>query len=98
MNWLLLRGLAREQRHWGRFPDALRSQLPDDQVFCLDLPGTGTEHQRKSPLEIAGIARDVRARFAGLRAQHPGPWRLLAVSLGGMVAMQWCADHRHAGR
>ena len=93
MNWLLLRGLAREQRHWGRFPNTLREQIPGDQVFCLDLPGTGTEHRRRSPAGIAGIMEDTRARFLALRGQHPGPWRLLGVSLGGMVAMQWCKDH-----
>jgi pimeloyl-ACP methyl ester carboxylesterase len=91
MNWLLLRGLAREQRHWGRFPALLGAQLPGDRVFCLDLPGTGTEHQRQSPASIAGITADLRARFLALKAQHPGPWRLLGVSLGGMVAMHWCA-------
>lgn len=93
MNWLLLRGLAREQRHWGRFPALLAAQLPGDQVFCLDLPGTGTEHRRSSPASIAGISEDLRRRFLALREQHPGPWRLLGVSLGGMVAMHWCAAH-----
>jgi pimeloyl-ACP methyl ester carboxylesterase len=91
MNWLLLRGLAREQRHWGRFPALLGAQLPGDRVFCIDLPGTGTEHRRKSPASIAAITADTRARFLALQAQHPGPWRLLGVSLGGMVAMHWCA-------
>jgi pimeloyl-ACP methyl ester carboxylesterase len=93
MNWLLLRGLAREQRHWGRFPDVLRVQLPGHRIFCLDLPGTGTEHARESPLSVSGIAEDVRERFLALRARHEGSWGAVAVSLGGMVAMRWCADH-----
>ena len=60
MNWLLLRGLAREQRHWGRFPALLSAKLPGDRVFCLDLPGTGTEHRRKSPASIAAIPVGLR--------------------------------------
>jgi pimeloyl-ACP methyl ester carboxylesterase len=93
MNWLLLRGLAREQRHWGRFPEVLRARLPGDGVHCLDLPGTGSEHARQSPGSIRAIAADVRARWLALREQHGGPWSLCAISLGGMVAMQWCGDH-----
>ena len=89
--WLLLRGLAREQRHWGRFRDELAQALPDAVVHCLDLPGSGTEHGRSSPANIAGIVQDLRARWQTL--PHDGPWGLLAVSLGGMVAMEWCAAH-----
>ena len=92
-NWLLLRGLAREQRHWGRFPQIFSAQLPGVQIHCLDLPGPGTEHRRKSPLSIAGITDDLRGRWLGLREKNPGPWNLLAQSLGGMVAMDWAGRH-----
>lgn len=91
MNWLLLRGLAREQRHWGDFLPILGARLEGDGVHCLDLPGTGTEHSRQSPASIAGIAEDLRQRWQALRVVRPGPWGLIAASLGGMVAMQWCA-------
>ena len=90
-SWLLLRGLAREQRHWGEFVPALRRALPLSQVHCLDLPGAGTEHGRRSPLRIRNIAEDVRERWRKL--DSPSPWGLIAVSLGGMVAMEWCAAH-----
>jgi pimeloyl-ACP methyl ester carboxylesterase len=90
MNWLLLRGLAREQRHWGDFPDILRARLAGDVVHALDLPGAGTEHARRSPGSIAAITRDVRGRWLLLRERHEGPWSVVAASLGGMVAMEWC--------
>src|SRR5262249_53999057 len=48
----------------------------------------GTENGRQSPVSVRAIAEDVRARWPG-----GGEWGLCAVSLGGMVAMQWCADH-----
>ena len=91
VDWLMLRGMAREQRHWGRFPEALRASLGGDRLHCLDLPGTGTEHARGTPASIRGIKDDVRARWLQLKAQQPGPWGLIAISLGGMVAMRWCA-------
>ncbi len=59
----------------------------------LDLPGAGTEHARRSPFTIAAIAEDLRARWKVLDAAGKGPWGLLGMSLGGMVAMQWCAAH-----
>lgn len=93
MDWLLLRGLSREQRHWGAFPDILRQKLPGATLHFLDLPGAGTEAHRPSPVTVRGIMEDVRARWLPLRAANKGPWGLLAMSLGGMVAMQWCADH-----
>ncbi len=87
--WLLLRGLAREQRHWGEFRQALEGQ--GAQVLCLDLPGAGTERGRKSPASIPAIAEDVRRRWLALRGEER--WGVCAISLGGMVAMQWCAAH-----
>jgi pimeloyl-ACP methyl ester carboxylesterase len=91
--WLLLRGLTREARHWGSFPAALERALPGARAFTLDLPGIGTERHRPSPSTISGIADDLRARWAELRASSDRPWRLLAMSLGGMVAADWCARH-----
>ena len=93
MQWLLLRGLAREQRHWGRFPEVLRARLAGDGVHCLDLPGTGSEHARPSPSSIGAIAADVRRRWLPLCEEHSGPWGLCAISLGGMVAMEWLGRH-----
>ncbi len=89
---LLLRGLAREQRHWGPFPERLRAGLGAE-VHCLDLPGVGTEHRRSSPSTIAEITEDLRARWRTLRWEHPGSWTLMGVSLGGMITMQWGATY-----
>lgn len=93
MNWLLLRGLSREARHWGRFLDVLSGAMPSARLFTLDLPGTGTENARPSPLDIRGITDDLRARWRAVAAREEGPWAIYAVSLGGMVAMDWCARH-----
>ncbi len=89
----MLRGLAREQRHWGNFPDHFTSEIAGSKVHLLDLPGTGTENHRRCPQDVAQITDDLRQRWYALTLEHPGPWGLLAVSLGGMVAMQWCATY-----
>lgn len=91
--WLLLRGLAREQRHNGRFGEVLARALGDATAHGIDLPGAGTECARPSPLTVRAIMEDTRARWLRLRDEHPGEWSLLGISLGGMVTMQWAADH-----
>lgn len=92
MNWLLLRGLSREQRHWGPFPLKL-ADASGDRVHCLDLPGFGTERGRTSPATIRGIVEDLRERWEPLSKEFDGEWGLLGQSLGGMVTMQWADSH-----
>ena len=86
-NWLLLRGLSREQRHWAGFPERL-SQTLGSKVVCLDLPGVGTELSRPSPSKIQDITDDLRPRFSDLRGGQSG-FGIFAVSLGGMIALDW---------
>jgi pimeloyl-ACP methyl ester carboxylesterase len=90
MQWLLLRGLAREKRHWLDFPHAFEKNVGAD-VVTLDLPGFGTENDRAVPKTVDAMVDDIRARFAPLR--KAGPIGLFAISLGGMVAMRWLANY-----
>ncbi|MEW5849884.1 MAG: alpha/beta hydrolase [Myxococcota bacterium] len=92
-HWLFLRGLTREQRHWGTFPSTLMGAIPDGHAHLLDLPGFGTEHHRPAPPTIEATTEDTRERWLRLRDAHPGPWHLVAISLGGMVAQQWVYAH-----
>jgi hypothetical protein len=39
VNWLFLRGLSREQRDWGDFPETFERRV-GGRVYFLDLPGT----------------------------------------------------------
>jgi pimeloyl-ACP methyl ester carboxylesterase len=93
MNWLLLRGLIREQRHWKGFPDVFGATVDGAKVFCLDHPGIGTEQDRPSPQSVAGIMADVRQRWLALREAHSGDWGLFSVSLGSMVGLLWAQTH-----
>ena len=92
MNWLFLRGLTREQRHWGRFKKVFGEVFPNDSIHCLDLPGVGTEYSRNSPSEMGEIVGDLRKRWLGVRARTEGEWGMLAISLGAMAGMVWAAE------
>ncbi len=92
MNWLFLRGLVREQRHWADFPERFRAVHPQARIFMLDFPGIGTEIERPSPWDLEGIMRDLRNRWRRLRESQPGPWALLSISLGSMAGVRWAEE------
>jgi pimeloyl-ACP methyl ester carboxylesterase len=105
MTWLLLRGLGREQRHWYDFPDRVRSVVAPDRVVLLDLAGMGTERERLPLPSVPWLARDIAQRLVstndesgpGTRAPgEQGAWRVIGLSLGGMVALElcWLLSHR----
>jgi len=96
--WVLLRGLARESRHWGPFPLAFAGVLGGaasgtTQVITVDLPGSGRVNHLRSPLDVPAIAEHCRADL-GARGVRP-PYRLLGLSLGAMVATAWAGIAPH---
>jgi pimeloyl-ACP methyl ester carboxylesterase len=90
-NWVFLRGLMRETRHWGAFPDVFRAMVPDADVHLLNLPGNGRLHAMRSPSRIEEMSNFCRSEL--LARGIPPPYHLLALSLGAMVATAWAADH-----
>lgn len=90
-NWILLRGLMREQRHWGGFPAILASALPGARIHTPDLPGNGTRHGEASATRVRDMVESCRQDL--LARGIPAPYHLLALSLGGMVAVEWA--HRY---
>ncbi|MET0209726.1 MAG: alpha/beta hydrolase [Burkholderiaceae bacterium] len=85
--WVLLRGLTRERGHWGEFVALLRQRLAGATVVALDLPGNGTLNHLASPTRIGAMADWCRAEVRRLGLAPP--YRLLAVSMGAMVAIDW---------
>ncbi|HTY04787.1 MAG TPA: alpha/beta fold hydrolase [Rhodocyclaceae bacterium] len=87
--WILLRGLTREQGHWGDFPERLGSALAacDTDVVTLDLPGSGQHWRMRSPARVEDIASFCRSQAASRRLQPP--FNIVGLSLGGMVAVAW---------
>ena len=102
MNWIFLRGLGRQSGHWFRFRELLekerrarRSPFHGSLLFP-DLPGTGLENHRASPATIQEITDDLRSRTVA--TLPPGqPHCLFAISLGGMVALDWLNRITHEG-
>lgn len=99
-HWILLRGLARESRHWGSFPELFQSALRENgteaRVDCIDLPGTGRYSEMKSPVVISEITEFVREKYLEIRQRQRESGEsprsksfLVAVSLGGIVASDW---------
>lgn len=84
--WIFLRGLTRESRHWDDLP-ARWAACGLGQPLLIDLPGNGHAREQPVPGDVAGMAQAVRdaARASGT----DGPWRILAMSLGAMVATSW---------
>jgi pimeloyl-ACP methyl ester carboxylesterase len=89
--WILLRGLTRESRHWGEFPHHLCEVTGDAPVICLDLPGNGQLNHMESLLSVEAMAdychAEMKIRGVAL------PCRILAMSLGAMVAVAWSQRH-----
>lgn len=101
---VLIRGLAREARHWGKFSDELREAYEElgheARIETIDLPGCGRHSEMHAMLSIdetADFAREkmkeilVRESEQGLKpADHR---RLVSISLGGMVAASWLSRY-----
>jgi len=92
-NWVLLRGLMRERRHWEAFPAQLQHALPHARIVTPDLPGNGALHRERSATSVAAMVELLREQ---LRAQQVAPpYSLLALSLGAMVATEWSSRYPH---
>ncbi|MEK7356912.1 MAG: alpha/beta hydrolase [Bdellovibrionota bacterium] len=99
-HWILVRGLARESRHWGTFAKefacALETEGRTARIDLLDLPGSGRYSEMRSPVTVKEITSFMREKFLELRRRireqgeiPPPKTYLVAVSLAGMVACDW---------
>lgn len=82
--FVLLRGLWREARHWGEFPGHLQQRFPGALISTPDIPGNGLRNQETSPDTIAGMTDALRQQV-----DLSQPVRLIALSMGGMIAIDW---------
>ncbi|MGE0633478.1 MAG: alpha/beta fold hydrolase [Pseudobdellovibrionaceae bacterium] len=89
MNYLLLGALGRSTKNWENFSDFLKREDPTANVHFLDLPGYGDEKHVGSPASIHKITNYVRRKWLKLLQHKEGPWCILCISLGGMVALNW---------
>lgn len=89
--WIFLRGLTRESRHWGNFPEVFRREVADARIIAPDLPGNGKENAQASPIHVDEMAETMRAQL--IRQGILPPYHVLAMSLGAMGAISWAARH-----
>lgn len=89
--WILLRGLSRESRHWGRFPQQLGAALGGARVSCLDLPGNGQLNGQASLSSVEAMADWCHAEHVNRGGSRP--CGIVAMSLGAMVAVAWAQRH-----
>lgn len=87
-HFILLRGLTRESRHWGHFPDLLKKKYPLSEITLLDLPGAGLLNREKAPLSVHAMTIRLRSLVKSDQLEK-GNIVFIGVSLGGMVAMKW---------
>ncbi len=87
--WVLLRGLVRESAHWGDFPAAFQKSLGASRVLTIDLPGNGEHFNSPTPLTLRGVVEAVRKDCRSKGVLPHTPVHVLALSLGGMVAVEW---------
>ncbi len=90
LTFILLRGLTREQRHWGEFPSLLQAHFPESQIITPDLPGCGSRCQEISPTQIPDITESVRAQLPTLSNHR---YLFIGLSLGAMVCIDWLSRH-----
>ncbi len=89
--WILLRGLMREARHWGDFPQYFAAQMARDkapiQLITPDFAGNGSLCAHASASKVTDMVQQLRTQ---LRTQgHAPPYHVLALSLGAMAAVAW---------
>ena len=89
--WVFIRGLSREQRHWGEFPAIFKQYFPQANILTPDLPGNGIHHNIKSPTTITEIMEFIRDDINIKSLAQPV--NILALSMGAMVAIDWMKSY-----
>lgn len=88
---ILLRGLAREQKHWDQ--EFLNMLIRRDLVpVMIDLPGAGEYRDLTSPTEVEDYVSFLQTRIRDVLDEGEKAY-LLGHSLGGMIAIRWAFEY-----
>jgi pimeloyl-ACP methyl ester carboxylesterase len=77
----------REARHWGDFPKLFQNVVAADKIVSIDFPGNGSLYRLDSFNSVPEMANYCRTYLKQIGIQPP--YRVLALSLGAMVAVEW---------
>lgn len=90
-SFVLLRGLGHESRHWGEFYKVLTKQEYCSKIYLCDLPGAGVFHKEEGvasvPQMVEHLVKHCQPKFI-----NDKPVSIIALSLGGMVALEYLAS------
>ena len=87
-HFYLIRGLIREQGHWGNFIDHLKSTFPEAKITMIEIPGAGIYFEDSSPPSVRGIVKRMRQDYLKAKLENEDS-HLIAISLGGMISVEW---------
>jgi pimeloyl-ACP methyl ester carboxylesterase len=88
ISFFLLRGLAREIRHWGEFCTLLERTRTEFKVVPLEIPGSGALRTERSPTSIDGYVKALRSQYHH-KVEADRINIIFGLSLGGMIASRW---------
>ena len=91
-HFYLIRGLIREHAHWGNFIDHLTKCFPGSLITTLDIPGAGIYYNSPSPASIKEMLEQMHRDYLKHCKENEEPI-LVAISLGGMIAVEWLGAH-----
>lgn len=88
----MVRGLARETRHWGVFIPNIQKSFPDAVIHPLEIPGTGRLKHQTSPTSIDDYVQILRQQYL-YNITENDDCKIIGLSLGGMMAAHWLAHY-----
>ncbi len=89
--WVFLRGLMRDARHWGEFPRQFQEIIGAQALVTPDFPGNGGLHDQESLTTVEAMVDSIRVQLT--QSGCLPPFRVLALSLGAMVAVAWSTSY-----
>lgn len=90
-SFLFLRGLGRNQFHWGD-QSAYRMAFGQG-VYFLDQPGFGESISVRSPASVPAITDQLHEQWERLGIDKDSKKVLLGLSLGGMISLDWVSRY-----
>ncbi|WPU63438.1 alpha/beta fold hydrolase [Peredibacter starrii] len=87
-HFYLIRGLIREKGHWGHFIHHLEEAFPGSRITTIDIPGAGDYFKSQSPLSVSEMVEEMRRDYLKSFDSNFEP-NLIAISLGGMITVEW---------
>lgn len=93
-HFYLIRGLIRERAHWGDFTDHLKKAFPEAQITTIDIPGAGDYFRSPSPLTVKNMVEEMRRDYLRAKVEDEES-NLIAISLGGMITVEWLKLYPH---